>query len=290
MNTNNTSLDIRVRRFSVAALAVVLSLQLSACVHQPMGPEDNPVASISTSTNDCQNQLALNDFPGAEELDPTNIRLFNWNVHKTRDHNWTQTLDSFATSADLILFQEASLREETILEIDSSKHWTFIPGYRSRGEVTGVMTLSSIKPLTQCGFVHAEPLLRTPKATNITRFALGGTDETLMVVNVHAVNFSLGLGAFEQQFEQIQSLIGSHNGPVILSGDLNTWRPKRMQLVEALAAELGLEPVAFATDHRIKVFGQWLDHIYVRGLYALDASTQEVDTSDHNPMSAVLSM
>ena len=119
MNTNNTSLDIRVRRFSVAALAVVLSLQLSACVHQPMGPEDNPVASISTSTNDCQNQLALNDFPGAEELDPTNIRLFNWNVHKTRDHNWTQTLDSFATSADLILFQEASLREETILEIDS---------------------------------------------------------------------------------------------------------------------------------------------------------------------------
>ena len=46
----------------------------------------------------------------------------------------------------------------------------------------------------------------------------------------------------------------------------------------------------FETDHRVTVFGNKLDHIYVRGLRSLGADTAVVLTSDHNPMYAILGM
>jgi len=211
-------------------------------------------------------------------------------VRKTRAPRWRDDFDAYENGADLVLFQEASIREETIAEMDSSRHWSFAPGYSKRGEITGVMTLSGVKPLTQCSFMHAEPWLRTPKATSITEYGLTDTDQTLVVANVHAVNFSWGTGAFEQQFEEIRQVLENHDGPIILSGDMNTWRAKRTQIVSDLASSLELIAIEFERDHRVRFFGSALDHIYVRGLQTLDAGTSVVDTSDHNPMTAVLGM
>jgi len=268
-------------------IAAVL-LQISACAHRPVVDETTTTLQYSTEVGVCRDMLAA-DTPGSE-LDASNISLFNWNVHKTREAKWREDFDAFSGNADLILFQEASLREETIADIDSSRHWSFAPGYRKWGEVTGVMTLSGVKPLTQCSFVHSEPWLRTPKATGVTQYGLSGTDQTLVVVNVHAVNFSFGTGAFIEQFEQIRRVLENHDGPIILSGDLNTWRPRRTQIIEELADSLNLTEVAFENDNRVKVFGNTLDHIYVRGLQALNTDTNVVESSDHNPMSAVFSM
>jgi len=267
---------------------VAALLQLSACAHQPSMDETGTARQFSTEVNVCRDMLA--EDSSGDELDASNISMFNWNVHKTREAKWREDFETFANNADLVLFQEASLREETIADIDSSRHWSFAPGYRKWGEVTGVMTLSGIKPLTQCSFVHSEPWLRTPKATGVTQYGLTGTDQTLVVVNVHAVNFSFGTSAFSEQFEQIRQILEDHDGPIILSGDLNTWRPRRAQIIEELATSLDLTAVAFENDHRVKIFGNTLDHIYIRGLHALDANTKVVETSDHNPMSAVFSM
>ena len=262
---------------------------LSACVHQQVTVETNSALRFSTEVKACRAMLAA-DSHGGDKFDAGNISLLNWNVHKTRETKWREDFEALASNADLVLFQEASLREETIADIDSSRHWSFAPGYRKRGEVTGVMTLSGIKPLTQCSFVHPEPWLRTPKATSVTQYGLTGTDRTLVVVNVHAVNFSIGTGAFRKQFEQIRQVLENHEGPIILSGDFNTWRRKRVRIVDKIATSLNLKAVVFMNDHRVKAFGNRLDHIYVRGLHALDANTQVVDTSDHNPMTAVFSM
>ena len=109
-------------------------------------------------------------------------------------------------------------------------------------------------------------------------------------MNLHAVNFSLGLGAYREQFEQIQRVLRDHTGPIIMSGDFNTWRKKRIQIVEELADALDLDAVEFADDHRRKAFGNYLDHIFIRGLSAMDSATRAVDTSDHNPMSVTLSL
>ena len=63
-----------------------------------------------------------------------------------------------------------------------------------------------------------------------------------------------------------------------------------MQIIEDLATSLDLTAVAFENDHRVQFFGNTLDHIYIRGLHTLDTNTEIVDTSDHNPMTAVFGM
>ena len=281
---------------TLCAVAVLTS----SCAHQYVEQLSQVTANSQTfgiatehGVAACRESLAEPKHNAESELDASNIRLFSWNIQKERNQGLSDDLAARTSGKDLVLVQEASLRHDTVNDIDSSKHWSFAPGYLLDGEITGVMTMSSIKPLTQCSFVSMEPLLRSPKATSITEYGLSSTDQTLVVVNIHAVNFSMGTGAYRQQFDQVQEVLEAHDGPIILSGDFNTWRKKREQIVADLAETLGLHPIDFGgldDDRRVKVFGRVLDHIYVRGLSALDAATEDVETSDHNPMSATLSM
>ncbi|GMR17391.1 MAG: endonuclease/exonuclease/phosphatase family protein [Gammaproteobacteria bacterium] len=284
-------------RLALAAAALLLS---TSCASQYVEQLSQVAANsrvygtgTATGVAACRDSLAAPKAGGAAALDPGNISLFNWNIRKERDRNLRQDLNALSGDKDLVLVQEASLRQDTVNGIDSSKFWSFAPGYQLDGEITGVMTLSRVRPLTQCSFVSMEPLLRTPKATSITEYALASTEQTLVVVNLHAVNFSMGTGAYRQQFGQVREALRDHEGPIILSGDFNTWRRKREQIVAELAAVLGLHALSFgeaADDRRVRTFGHVLDHIYVRGLSALDVSTEVVETSDHNPMSATLTM
>ena len=82
------------------------------------------------------------------------------------------------------------------------------------------------------------------KATSITEYALSATEQTLVVVNIHAVNFSMGTGAYRQQFEQVREVLRDHDGPIILSGDFNTWRRKREQVVEDVAINMSTRDVS----------------------------------------------
>lgn len=240
--------------------------------------------------SNCRDSLDSAVPANGARLDPYDIRLGNWNIRKKGSPEWLRDYDQLAAGRDLILIQEASLRPDTIVELTPDMHWSFAPGYRSAGEVTGVLTLSSRKPLTQCSFVTMEPLMRTPKGTSLTQYGLIGSEQTLVVVNVHAVSLSFGLGIFEQQFAQIAAVLENHTGPIILSGDFNTWRHGRMAIINNLAATLSLEPLSFSQDHRMRVMGRFLDHIYVRGLTALQSNTRMVNTSDHRPMSVTLTM
>lgn len=292
-----SGLRLRASRIVYSCTLLALAAATSSCA----GLYVEPFAQVSANSRDfhiptalgaeaCRRSLGNSTGDGGHSLDPSNIRLVNWNVQKTRQPNWKNDYRLLADDRDLVLIQEASLRENTINDMDASKHWSFAPGYRSDDQISGVLTLSRIKPLTQCSFVTLEPVIRTPKATSITQYALSASDATLVVVNVHAVNFSLGLGAFRAQFAQIADALSEHRGPLILSGDFNTWRTRRMQIVDALAESLDLTPILFEEDHRVRVFGKTLDHIYTRGLSAISADVSPVTTSDHNPMSATLSM
>jgi len=288
---------LKLQRATRAFGYVVSGLLLSSCAHQYVEQLSQVSANsmihhvpTANGVEECRELMAADITTTGARLDSSNIRLLNWNIQKQRNTDSTSDLRNLSDGKDLILIQEASLREETINHADSSKHWSFAPGYLLDGEVTGVMTLSSIKPLTQCSFVTLEPILRTPKATSITEYALSDTDLTLAVVNMHVVNFSLGLKAFREQIENVHHVLETHNGPVILSGDFNTWRRQRMLILEQMTENLGLSPVDFGDDKRVRLMGNLLDHLYVRGLSATDASTEAVITSDHNPMSATLAM
>jgi len=252
------------------------------------------VDSVQTNPEACSSQLFGSDRSAHDELDSGDIRLVNWNIQKGGDPQWTTDLATFQSTfqgdPDLMIFQEASLNSNAWGVVSTDQYHSFSPGYRTRRSPTGVMTISTAKPLTQCNLVSVEPWIRTRKATVITEYGLTDTDQTLLVVNVHAVSFTFGTRVFQEQILQAHSVLDNHAGPILLSGDFNTWRGRRSEILDEMTDSLGLEMLAYDEDHRKRVFGQPLDHIYVRGLNVLEATTREVESSDHNPMSARLSL
>jgi endonuclease/exonuclease/phosphatase (EEP) superfamily protein YafD len=146
------------------------------------------------------------------------------------------------------------------------------------------MTLSASNPSLHCNMTAWEPLLGTPKATSITEYPLRDREERLLAINLHAVNFTLGLENFRQQFSALADLLKRHRGPVIVAGDLNTWSEKRQALVDNFMLEHGLGAINFEPDLRTTAFGRALDHIYIRGLEATFAQVIPVSSSDHNPL------
>lgn len=274
------------RRSWLAAVAALLS----GCAHQSaqLPLEDDPGAiGMDVRVAACRDALAAPAGGSAAVLDPADIRILAWNVQKRDGSAWRSDFERLATDADFVLMQEASLDHRGIA---AGHHSTFAAGYRTARRVTGVMTLSRHAPLASCSFTTREPWLGTPKSTGITLHALAGVDGALAVVNVHAVNFSLGLHDYRSQFARILEVLHDHRGPIILAGDFNTWRGRRLAVVSELARELGLEPVSFLEDERVRVFGFALDHIYVRDLVLQQSGTARVATSDHNPMTAVLAL
>lgn len=275
---------------------------LTSCAFQPVFPgraeapqpvtklPDQFAASYEDQVADCRAALAVTTSDTSDGIDPGDIRLLNWNVQKKRHAGWRDDFARLASESDLVLMQEASLGGFAESDFTDWQHWSFAPGHSIRSGMTGVLTLSRSEPIARCNFSSVEPWLRTPKSTSITAFALSGSDEVLVVVNVHAVLVSFGLHDYRLQFDRIADILQDHRGPIIFAGDFNTWHKRRMQIVDALAASLDLQPVTFDEDTRMRFFGIALDHIYVRQLQLVNAETATVITSDHNPLLAVLSM
>ncbi len=276
------------RRWRISFTPACFMLLASCASHEVGSVAVAPEPIVETDVAHCQTLLRETPTQTAPELDAGSIRLVSWNVQKNNHLDWKRDFFSLISDKDLVLVQEVSLREDSINAMDGTRYWSFAPGYQKRGAISGVLTMSRSKPITQCSFVNFEPLLRTPKATSITEYGLTSTDQTLVVVNIHAVNFSMGLGAFKRQFDQVREVLASHDGPIIVSGDFNTWRKRRNDIVSGMATELGLMSLEFEDDHRVTMFGNHLDHIYVRGLSLLDSTTRIVESSDHNPMSVTL--
>lgn len=248
-----------------------------------------PPPHFALDADACHAEVVPSDRPGSDGIDPRSIELFNWNVRKGGHADWSDDLRALARDADLLTLQEAPLINDGWHGQSADDHHAFAPGFESRRTPTGVLTISEATPFVQCNLRAREPWLRTDKATVITEYALAGMAETLMVINIHAVNFTFGLGAFEAQMAAASDVIARHHGPVIFVGDFNTWRQARLDLLGALVESHGLESVDFGRDTRKRMFGKPLDHVYVRGLNVHEATTFEIDSSDHNPMRVWLS-
>jgi endonuclease/exonuclease/phosphatase (EEP) superfamily protein YafD len=131
----------------------------------------------------------------------------------------------------------------------------------------------------------AEPVLGTPKMALITTYDLAFSDDDLLVVNVHGINFRTG-GAFAAQMAMIERAVASHVGPMILAGDFNTWSSGRKETLTHMTRALGLSPVEPADDERGFLR---LDHVFVRGLSVRGARfVNGLDSSDHAPIAVAL--
>jgi len=264
------------------AIALLLALlALTGCTSQNSAPAEhaNHPAPVATDVEHCAYLLGTFmpvDQPGAVGRE---FSVAVWNAQKVTGSPWLPDFGWLTDNFDLVMIQEFALASDW----QESGYLSFAPGFGARKAATGVATLSRVEPLSRCELDAREPMLRTSKATAIARFPMPG-GESLVVVNLHAVNFALGLANFGGQLREAVQAVAGHDGPLIFSGDFNTWRADRVALMEQLLSDLELQPVQFATDERKKIFGRYLDHIYVRGLEVVDATTQVIDASDHNPM------
>jgi endonuclease/exonuclease/phosphatase (EEP) superfamily protein YafD len=278
------------------ALGIVAALVVSGCVSITAEPRALLIrddGSIHVQTLACPSAVAravnAPAGPARKGLDPQAIRLVTWNVHKQADPGWQRDLRTLSSGNDIVLLQEivldSPLRD---LIADEGLRWVMASSFLMSDLDYGVLTAARVQPVATCTERVVEPLLRIPKSAIISWFALRGQPETLAVVNVHAINFSLSLGAYRAQFRAIGETLADHEGPVILAGDLNTWTAARAQAVREVAKRLGLTEVRFAADRRSVFFGHELDHIYTRGLALVASSAMLVRSSDHNPVEATL--
>ena len=247
-----------------------------------------PLIVTADHADECGQALALGQQAQQDGGLAATFSLLNWNVEKAKDPSLVSEFAELARLSDLIFLQEAVPLKKTQTVIEQSLFEAFVRGYVQNEVETGVLTLARTPHLVHCQLLATEPWLRTPKATSVTLYPLAESDNTLLTVNLHAVNFSFGVKAYQGQLDKAAELIRSHEEPVIFGGDLNTWSDRRQGVLDSLADELGLIPVPFSPDHRTTQFGKPLDHLFVRGLAWQSTKTKEVSTSDHNPLLATL--
>ena len=272
--------------------AILTSALLASCAQAPIAGTSatarlHAVHRVATSVDDCVASLHGVYTDSAAGLTAP-IQLLNWNVHKGASEDWRADLRDLASGKDFVALQEVVLESGVEVDLPHLEHMAFSQGYTTRSKTTGVATFSASAPLSECRLSATEPVLRTPKATSIAEFALREHAETLIVVNLHAVNFTLGLKEFTAQMAAIQQVLDAHEGPAILSGDFNTWSLRRMHVVDTLVADLGFSAISLDEDSRKTFNGHPLDHVFIRGFSSVSGETTVVSTSDHNPMAVEL--
>jgi endonuclease/exonuclease/phosphatase (EEP) superfamily protein YafD len=274
-----------------------LSLLLAAflcfgCVSIPEVPyvvSGRGDAAVVTREAVCRNDPSgLSAVPGEghrQGIDPGGFTLFSWNVMKEERDGWKEDFQRLAREADLLTLQEASLSETLREQMREGRyHWDLTAAFLYRSRETGVLTGSRIPPASLCVSRFSEPLAVIPKTSLVSRYPLAGTDRFLLVANVHLINFTFDTDRYREQLRILERTISSHEGPLLLAGDLNTWSGGRMEVVEGLTSRLGLRGVEFAEEDLASFFGRPVDHVFTRGLEAVDARVIKVSTSDHNPV------
>jgi endonuclease/exonuclease/phosphatase (EEP) superfamily protein YafD len=271
---------------------IVIGLLLAACVsipdrHGTLG-KYNESGALNTECFYKDSTLPFHESAATRrtaELNSRSFRLLNWNIHKESNKAWQDDLERLISQSDLVVLQEGYLTDDLQNLLNKKQYnWDIAKAFTYNDNYTGVLTGSRTKPDYLCSFRVPEPLSGMPKTALITRYPLSGTSASLVMVNIHMINFSFDLSAYRAQLEKIVAVISEHRGPLIIAGDFNTWNAERLRILTEITQELGAIPVAFETDHRVTYMGQRVDHIFYRQLVPLETLTENVTTSDHNPM------
>ncbi len=232
---------------------------------------------------------SLEDPPAAavhedQALDGGGFSLVNWNMLKGQRDGWEQDFHRLVGEGDVVLLQEAHLTDGMLEALRLSRlNWGLATAFRYRGAEAGVLTASRADLQEICMQRFREPVLKTPKTTLVAQFPFTGGGH-LVVVNVHAINFTTDETYFLESWRKMEAIVQPHEGPLIVAGDFNTWNAARQAIVVNTTQRLGLAPVHFPLDQRTRILDRIVDHVYYRGLVPVEAVADEVRTSDHNPM------
>ena len=180
------------------------------------------------------------------EITQKTFRLLVWNLHKGQDAGWQQALNRLAQGRDLLLLQEVLNTQELATQY-SSRFPTalYASAFAYLQQQSGVEILSQFAPHFYCAGAKSEPWIRIPKVGAAMSVPLSN-GQALLLVNVHLINFEMYPTAYEEQLRTLMQLVAQHQGPLVLSGDFNSWSGYRMAIIRKLITEFGLVEVSFA--------------------------------------------
>ena len=235
----------------------------------------------------CEITPVMNEnISDTQGLDPEKISFLNWNIYKGNGDRWQHDLSTFAQSHDVMTIQEVLLDDELAGLLESHDfNWVMNTAFHLDGVAAGVMTVASSDAVHSCGFKDKEPLIRVPKSTLISYYAINGSEQRLLVANIHSINFTLGIDSYRKQLEKLHDAIEHHEGPMIVAGDFNSWNDDRVKEVAELIDKLSLSEIEYAINNKTHVFGNAIDHIFYRQLELVSNQVWQVASSDHNPIS-----
>jgi endonuclease/exonuclease/phosphatase (EEP) superfamily protein YafD len=249
----------------------------------------------------------LSDFSERDAALSPSIRIVDWNTQKGRNSQFRSDLAILIEryEPDIVFLQEAraDLLETYQMGGYFAEGWSYPwPG----GTTIGVMTLSKVAPLEikPIPSKYREFCVTAPKVSLMTKLPLPNGD-TLLAANVHLLAFERwGTKKLRSQLDDLKSIMADHKGPIIMAGDFNTWREKRLELVRELAKELNLQEVTefppgrTTADMRLSclnwIFGIEkdlpLDRLYYRGFTDYSAELLPYDSSDHRAILVTLTL
>ena len=213
------------------------------------------------------------------KLASSRFHLITWNVHKGQDTGWQEDLERLSKQADFVLLQEATQHQN----LSTFSTALFVSSFSFNELLSGVKTFTQTQPEWYCGGGVAEPIIQIPKVASVMNLPLE-KGNSLLLINVHLINFEWGISAYQAQLEQLFSFVENHQGPIIMAGDFNAWNEDRLNLVNNLMRKYGLDSVALSQDERVRFLGYPLDYIFTRGVKVVRATSEVVTSSDHNPL------
>ena len=243
-------------------------IQLNTSQKTSYIPFENKLNMQCDKANDLVPKLAASRF-----------HLITWNVHKGQDTGWQEDLERLSKRADFVLLQEATQHQN----LSTFSTALFVSSFSFKDLLSGVKTFTQTQPEWYCGCGVAEPIIQIPKVASIMNLPLE-KGNSLLIINVHLINFEWGISAYQVQLEQLFSFVENHQGPIIMAGDFNAWNEERLNLVNSLIKKYGLNSVALSQDERVRFLGYPLDYIFMRGVKVVSATSEVVTSSDHNPL------
>ncbi|RZW19203.1 MAG: endonuclease/exonuclease/phosphatase family protein, partial [Desulfobulbaceae bacterium] len=218
-------------------------------------------------------------------IDPSSFAVLSWNSHRGGHKDWNRDLIALGSDADIILLQEAALEPVLDTQLDiAANQWLMATAFHLDDREIGVMSAARVAPQAYCVAREPEPLFKIPKIVLAAAYRFAGLERSLLVVNIHIVNYTIDVDAVQRQIGALEQIVRTHEGPVIVAGDFNTWNNEREDLVLQKMNELGMSSVSFEPDHRVSFFNHKVDGVFYRGLEVTKSLSHQVESSDHNPL------
>ncbi|MGE3610428.1 MAG: endonuclease/exonuclease/phosphatase family protein [Bacteriovoracaceae bacterium] len=223
------------------------------------------------------------------------ISLISWNVFKGVKKELFTSYPDLAKNYDFILLQEAYTIPEMLKMFEATPYHYVLAGsfvYRPLMVTTGVATGSRFQSIKNIPLrsKYKEPIVDAAQMCLSTEYKLAGREDTLLVVNVHAINFVISDRLFHQ-LDQLKDHIKQHKGPVIFAGDFNVWDEKKTKYLKRITKELNLKEISFKEDYRKRFRNHPLDYVFYRGLKVQTAKVLDLKSlSDHNPIEVNFSL